>query len=323
MSAKPLAASALGLSQVGPGGVMYGVVDGHLGQIRLVGRRNNQSIELLFRHAGEGKEDALKRALLDSPDARASGIKAKHLAIDGKTVRLTIPQGLLNLPDEAVVLSRGRAVLAALKLVSSPEPQTCRSCGSASQAEPVVVKGVVDRVCSSCIERMDEETRMAAAEYESRSPNLLLGLAFALAAGAAGGALYGGVMIATNQMLWILAILTGVMVGYAAMKGAGKGGPIVQGIAAAVTVVSVLAGLLGFIGYQAHQHAVAKGNIIDWSVFLSLSPRILVDAGQDSIFSLAGGLFGAVYAIRRIRNPDFAKLRAEEKRTAGGGLLPG
>jgi len=131
------------------------------------------------------------------------------------------------------------------------------------------------------------------------------------------------VMIATNKMWWLLAILTGVMVGYAAMKGAGKGGPVVQAIAAAVTIVSVLAGLLGFIGYQAHQNVTAKGQVIDWSLFLALSPRILIDAGQDSIFSLAGGLFGAVYAVRRIRHPDFSPLRSQEKPAAGGNLFPG
>jgi hypothetical protein len=323
MSAKPLAASALGLSQIGPGGIVYGAIGGFLAQIQIAGRRNQQRLEVVFRHDGEGKEQEIRRALFEAPETKASGIKPKHLAISGKTVRLTIPQGFLDLPDESVILARVRAVWAALAVASSPGRQTCSSCDSTSAAEVLVVKGVVDRLCASCVERVDDQMRQAAAEYQSRTANLPLGLAFALVAGAAGGAIYGGVMIATNRMLWLLAILTGVMVGYAAAKGAGKGGAVVQAMAAVVTVISVLAGLLGFIGYTAQQHVAAKGQTIDWAVFLSMSPRILVSAGQDSIFSLAGGIFGAVYAIKRTRHPEFVPLRSPEKPSAGGNLLPG
>ncbi|TMB27938.1 MAG: hypothetical protein E6J62_18600 [Deltaproteobacteria bacterium] len=324
MSAKPLAASSLGLSQVGPGGVVYGVVDGFLAQIQLVGpRRKAQRLEVLFRHEGEGKEQEIRRALFEAPETKASGIKAKDVVIDSKTVRLTIRQGFLDLPDEKVILARVRALLAALAAVSSPGPQTCRSCGSASPAEVLVVKGVVDRLCPSCVERIEDEIRRAAAEYESRTANLPVGFVYALVAGAAGGAIYGGVMIATNRMLWMLAILTGVMVGYAAVKGAGKGGAVVQGMAAVVTVISVLAGLLAFIGYAAEQHLAAQGKAIDWALFLARSPQILISAREDSLFSLAGGIFGAVYAIKRARHPEFVPLRSPEKSSAGGNLLPG
>jgi hypothetical protein len=323
MAAKPLAASSLGLSQVGPGGIAYGVADGFLGQIRLLGRGSKQRLEVLFRHDGEGKEQEIRRALLEAPDAKASGIKAKDVAIDGKTLRLLIRQGFLDLPDEKTILSRVRAVLAALVSTSSPGPKACHSCGSASQAEPMVVKGVVDRLCPACVERVDDEIRQAAAEYQSRTANLPVGLAFALVAGALGAAVYGGVIIATSTMFWPLATLTGVMVGYAAVKGAGKGGALVQGMAAVVTLVSVLAGLLAFIGYTAQQHLAAKGQTIDWAMFLARSPRILIAAGHDSIFSLAGGVFGAMYAIARARNPEFVAVRPPEKPSAGGNLSPG
>ena len=323
MAAKSLAASPLGLSQVGPGGIVYGVVDGFLGQIRALGQGSSQRLEVLFRHDGEGKEQEIRRALFEAPEAKASGIKAKDVAIDGKTLRLVIRQGFLSLPHEKVILARVRAVVTALATISSPGAQACRSCGSTSQTETMVVKGVADRLCPSCVERVDDEVRQAATEYQSRTANLPVGLAYALVAGAAGGAIYGGVMIATNRMLWILAILTGVMVGYAAVKGAGKGGALVQGVAAVVTVISVLAGLLGFIGYTAERNLAADGQTIDWALFLARSPRILIAAGEDSLFSLAGGIFGAIYAIKRARDPEFVPLRSPGKPSAGGSLLPG
>jgi hypothetical protein len=116
---------------------------------------------------------------------------------------------------------------------------------------------------------------------------------------------YGGVMIATNSMYWVLAILSGVMVGWAAVKGAGKAGVVVQAIAGVVTVASVLAGLLLFIAYAVDKKFAADGNTVNWVAFVKETPHLLVAAGRDTIFSLVGGLIGAFYAIRKARPPSF------------------
>ena len=307
-------ARSLGLTQVAPAGVAYGVVDGYLAQVQLVNRNNAKDLKILVRHAGEGKEGELRRAMDESPEVKASGIEPKQVRIDASTAVLAVSQRfLLGLPDEKVVLSRVHAFLGAIKSVSRPEAQTCRLCVAAAPGEPVLLAGVVDRICPSCTERLESEAQEAAAKYDSRPVNLPLGLAAAVLAGAAGGALYGGVMVATHRMLWALAIITGAMVGYAAVKGAGKGGSVVQAMAAVVTVVSVLAGLLGFIAYQIHQQVLADGATVDWGLFLAKSPQLLVSAGRDSLFSLGGGLFGAWTAIKRASPPKFQAVHSAPK----------
>jgi hypothetical protein len=191
-----------------------------------------------------------------------------------------------------------------LKRAVPDNRKVCRECGSTS-ATPAIVRGKVDRVCTACAERLEHEGAQAQREYESRPLNLPLGLVSSLVAGALGAAVYGGVMIATNSMYWVLAILTGVAVGWAAVKGSGKAGVAVQAMAGLVTVASVLAGLLVFIGYVLNKHVVARGNTVDWAAFVRQSPRLLWASGTDTIFSLAGGLIGALYAIRKARPPSF------------------
>jgi hypothetical protein len=49
---------------------------------------------------------------------------------------------------------------------------------------------------------------------------------------------------------------------------------------------------------------------------------VLISAGSDSVFSLAGGLFGAMYAIQKARPPQFQAVQAT-KSSASGKLTPG
>src|SRR5205814_2170288 len=143
-------ARALGLPQAGSGEVAYGVVDGFLVQVQLAERNGLTRIEVIVRYAGEGKEEELRRALDDSPDVKASGIRFRHVQIDDTTATLGIFHEQLSFPEESVVLRRARAFLEVVKSVSAPEPATCRCCGSPSPEDPVLFGGVVDRVCPAC-----------------------------------------------------------------------------------------------------------------------------------------------------------------------------
>lgn len=303
-------AESLGLKQIEPGGVAYGLVDGFPTQVQLT---EGKSIKVLFRHAGEDNEVELRSAIAQSPEVKASGMKLALVGVDPGSVMLTITDGFARLPSQEVILLRVRAVLQVLAAVSTAPVPTCRLCGSETGAEPVLWDGIVDLVCPACVARVDEEAQQAAAAYRSRSANLPLGLVCAIGMGIVGGALYGGVMAATDRMFWLLAIVTGILVGFGAAAGAGKGGPAVQAIAAVVTVLSVLAGELGFMAYQIDKEAIAGGATVDWSLFLARSPELLVGAGTATLFSLGGGLLGALVAIRYTKPPGFNPVRSESK----------
>src|SRR5438105_3232783 len=68
-------ARALGLTQFASG-IAYGTIEGHLAQVRVVANSSGHCLEVLFRHAGEGKEEALRRAVDESPEVKASGVKS-------------------------------------------------------------------------------------------------------------------------------------------------------------------------------------------------------------------------------------------------------
>ena len=298
-------ATALGLGHPTSSGTFYGELDGFPAQLSLVQKGNYKNLVALLRFNAEGRAQDLSRALDEAPELAAAGIARKVVSSDETAVALTVPTRLfLGLPKPEVIASRVRALVEVLKRAVPDNRKVCRECG-ASSAEPAILRGAVDRLCGACTERLEHEAQEVQKAYAARPLNLPLGLAASLIAGAAGAAVYGGVMVATNSMYWVLAILTGVAVGWAAVKGSGKAGVVVQAMAGVVTVVSVLAGLLVFIGYLIHKQVQAGGDTVNWVAFLKHSPRLLWESGQDTVFSLAGGLIGALYAIRKAKPPDF------------------
>lgn len=298
-------ATTLGLGRRSSTGTFYGEMDGFAAQLSLVQKGNYRHLAALLRFNAEGRAEGVARALSESAELAAAGLKRRHVTSDADSVAITIPPRVfLGLPTAEVIAARVRAALEVLKRSVPDNRKVCRECGAAN-AEPALLRGKVDRVCGGCAERLEQEAVEVQKAYEARPLNLPLGLAASLVAGAAGAAVYGGMMIATNKMYWVLAILSGVAVGWAAVKGSGKAGVVVQAMAGLVTVASVLAGLLVFIGYLINKQVEANGNTINWIAFAKQTPRLLWASGQDTIFSLAGGLLGAFYAIRKAKPPSF------------------
>jgi hypothetical protein len=298
-------ARALGLGQMTSTGIAYGELDGFPAQVGLVQKGNYKQLVAQLRFNAEGRAVDLAQRLDESPDLAAAGLKRKLVASDADSVTITVPpRTFAGLPRADVVAARVRAVLEVLKGAVPDNRKVCRECGAAG-AELAILRGKVDRVCASCAERLEQEARQVKSDYAARPLNLPLGLVASLVAGVAGAAAYGGVMVATNQMYWAIAVLTGVAIGWAAVKGSGKAGLAVQAMAAVVTVLSVLAGLLVFMGYLIDKNVRASGNTVDWLAFLRLAPRLLWDGGRDTLFSLVGGLFGALVAIKKAKPPDF------------------
>ena len=322
MSAELLAsvAASLGLKQIEPDGVACGLVDGFPTQLALT---EGKSIRVLFRHAREDNDIELRAAIAQSPEVKASGLKLALVAVRCGTVTLLITDGLVRVPSQEVILLRMRAVLQVLAAVSTAPAPTCRLCGSETGAEPVLWDGIVDLVCPACVARVEEDAQQAAAEYRSRAANWPLGFLCAISAGAVGAVLHAGVMTWTGRMFWVLTIVSGVMVGVGAAIGAGKGGPAVQAMAAIVTVVSVLAGELGYFAYQLNQIVTARGGSVDWVLFMARSPMLLVGAWMNTLFSLLSGLAAAWVATRFTRPPQFNAVQTASKPPGPGNLSPG
>ncbi|MGB8858347.1 MAG: hypothetical protein WCC60_03780 [Ilumatobacteraceae bacterium] len=85
-------------------------------------------------------------------------------------------------------------------------------------------------------------------------PSLFRGILCGLLASVVGGALWYGVVIATDRQIYYLAILLGLFIGYAVTWGAGRGGP-------GQAVVSIAIAGIGVIGayYFIDRHLIIVG----------------------------------------------------------------
>ena len=299
------AASTLGLGRRGSTGTFYGELEGFPVQLATGLPGRTSQVLALVRFNAEGRAQDVATALNESPDLAALGVVPEDLLSDADSVVIAFPPSvLIGVRKTNVVEPRVRAVLEVLKRAVPDNGKVCRKCG-ARGGEPALLEGEVDRLCGNCIEAFEHQTQVAENVYAAYPANLPLGLAASLVTGAAGAALYGAVMIGTNRMFWWVAILTGSCVGWAAVKGAGKATAAIQAMAAVITVVSVLAGLLVFIGYLINKDAEAQGGAVNWLAFLKAAPRLLMASWSNTLFSLVGGLVGAWYAGRWARRPDF------------------
>lgn len=298
-------ATALGLGRRSSNGIFHGEIDGFAAQISLVQKGNYKQLAAVLRFNAEGRAEEVAHALDEAPELAMAGVKRKLVTSDADSLAIIVPPRVFRgLPTAEVVANRVRAVVDVLKRAVPDNRIVCRECGAAN-AEPALLRGKVDRVCGTCAERLEQEAIEVQKAYAARPLNLPFGLAASLVAGAAGAVVYGGAMIATNKMYWVLAILTGVMVGWAAVKGSGKAGIVVQAMAGLVTVASVLAGLLVFIAWLVNTRFEAAGNTVDWMAFVKQTPHLLWASGEDAVFSLLAGLVGAFYAIRKATPPSF------------------
>jgi hypothetical protein len=298
-------ATVLGLGRRSSNGIFHGEIDGFAAQLSLVQKGNYKQLAAVLRFNAGGRAEDVARALDEAPELATAGVKRKLVTSDADSLAVIIPPRVFRgLPTAEVVANRVRAVVEVLKRAVPDNRIVCRECGAAN-AEPALLRGKVDRVCGTCAERLEQEAVEVQKAYAARPLNLPLGLAASMVAGAAGAVVYGGAMIATNKMYWVLAILTGVMVGWAAVKGSGKAGVVVQAMAGLVTVASVLAGLVVFIAWIVNSKFQAAGNTVDWMAFIRQTPHLLWVSGEDAVFSLVAGLVGAFYAIRKATPPSF------------------
>lgn len=298
--------SGLGLLHRPDKDVVFGLKDGfgvHLAQGK---DGNHPVIRCFFHHGTPGDEAMVNKALKQSRELVETGIKPKHLEVKAGRVAVSFPTGLFGLPKPGVILQRIEAMLLALKPLCAALPLQCRLCNTAAVPDVILVDGVLDRVCESCLEQYRLSLKEAEAAYDSKPFNFALAVPATAITAMLGAFLYGWLIVLTERMFWFVAICNGLAIGFVAHKLGGKGGLIAQVLAGGMTVLSVVCGLLGVVGYNTHRQAVQEGMEIDWFEFIKVSPGILVELGPDAVFSLVGGLVGAWYALKKAAKPKFS-----------------
>ena len=298
------AGESLGLSFHPDQGTAIGMKDGYPVQVMIRTKGNNSFLTGIVRYDDASQDSAVRETLPGMPEVVQAGIKAKTIEItDGMAIFNNV-RGITGFPKVEKFVGNMEALIHSLKGIAAPPGLTCRICRQTSVDQPLLANGVVDRICPVCIEKIQREAVEQEALYETLPMHIPRAVLVAAVMAVIGALVYGGIIILTGRMLWLVAIGIGIGIGFCARKAAGRVGLPIQVLSGLATVVSVLLGLVFTAGYYTHQHAAKAGLTINWAVFATRIPQILMEIGEDTIFSLAGGLIGAYFATRFTRKPD-------------------
>jgi hypothetical protein len=208
-------ARRLGLGSGGTGRVRFGLLERFPAQVAPLDEGNLRA--LLRYDAGkavEARQAVVSRAVV-------AGIEPKNLYVGDDAVGVVIRHRLFRgLPSLETQEKQVRAVAAALQQAGAVPLERCAECGARELGNPVLLRGRVDRVCPSCVARLEEQNRAAQRTYLARPVSLAGATLGALACAAIGALAYGGIIVATGRMLWIVPIGTGGLVAWGAIRGA-------------------------------------------------------------------------------------------------------
>ena len=305
-----LAGDRLGLRPAQEGVSVIGTKDGFPVQLTAVRAQNAERIVEFVRFGNAGRDAEVRAAILASDGPvrfRAGRLRVKNGLVAYQNVRRMFRRLSVDRVVEEL-----EAIVQAVKNVVPLPAAGCLRCGSGAAVEPMLLDGVVDRICSSCVERVKHEAKLASDRYDNLPMNLSLAVPAAAVLALVAAVGWAALVIATQRMFWLAGAGIGILIGWGTTRAAGKGGLPVQVLSAAFTIVAVLLGQLLVVGWHVNQQARAEGMDVDWKAFAADAPNILVAGGSDTVFALAAGLVGALSAIARASKP---RLQVSVERT--------
>jgi hypothetical protein len=283
--------------------LVFGLKDGY--PVQLAARRtgNHEAVVEIIRYDDPARDTAVLQAIYGSGKGP---FKATQLRVGDGLAVYEHPRRLFRSLSAETIAAEFESLFRAVKGAAPAPPAGCRECRSSNGAEPILLNGVVDRVCPTCIERLQQEAKLNAARYESLPMNMPLAVVVAAVLAVASAGVWAAIAIATNRMFWAIAVGSGLVIGWGTTRAAGKGGLPVQLTGALFTVLAVLLGEVFFIAWLVNEYAQSRGANIDWNDFAARVPGLLWDSGADTLFALGGGLLGAWYAIGKASKPNLA-----------------
>jgi hypothetical protein len=284
---------------------VYAIKDGFPVQFFISANRNVSVLYGIIR-----LDDATDTHLVDNIFAKdtniiQSGLKPKKIRVEQGTISIKWVKGITGYSKPEKIKDQFMAVLNSIKPILKAPGLQCRTCGSKDVSGPVLINGLVDCECSLCLEDVNKKAKNAMKQYEALPTNFFLAVMVASTLAILGAALWAGIIIGTHRMHWMIAVLIGVGIGWSTIKSAGKGGMPVQTIAFSATFISVLLGMIFYIGHSIQQDANINGKLVDWIGFVYNLPSLLLQIKGNVLFSLGGGIVGAIVAASKAAKPKF------------------
>jgi len=276
-------------------GALIGTSDGYIVGIGLGKAPGGHSaVKILLRYAKAQDSQQIKRTL--------DPVKGKFKLVTEQTTARLVRTYSFAKPDAASVAERWRELQRALKTCAVALNHKCEECGRA-ETEMALLNDLPAYYCSSCQVQLKQKLDAAAVEYENLETNLPLGLLYGLGAALLGSIAWGGVAYLLHRIFLWGAIIIGLFVAKAVVKGIGKVTSSAKIIIGLLTATSVAFGDAIFYALMVmNQSQVAF--IPALKLVLATFWKLETDA-DGGLVSILFALIGAGIVMYQTRKPAF------------------
>lgn len=283
---------------------VFGTKDGFAVQMMAGNDGQNETFVGILRWDYPDKDALIQERIAQSHALRDAGVKAKMVKMDTGFLVYTVPFIFgIGMPTPDQMAQRMQALLNEVKAVAGTGCVSCLVCRNGT-VDPVLVDGIVARICGACLQKAQTEITALAEAYESIPTRWVRAVLVGSIAALLGAIIWDAVLLMTQRMFLLLAIFIGAMVGWATTKAAGKGGRGVQTLGGGLTMVALLGAMAALFAVGALGSSIQEG-AINSSLYQESFLKIVKESMGDIAFTLLGSLIGALTAAAKAAKPAF------------------
>jgi len=276
-------------------GSLIGITDGFIVALGLgKAEGGHAAVKILLRYAKTQAPEQVRQAL--------DPAKGKFKLVTDQTTATLTRTFAFGKPDVSAIREDLGNLLAALKTCASGINGKCEECGRA-EPELMLLNDLPTYYCSGCQVQLSQKLDAAALQYENLETNMPLGLLYGLGAALLGSIAWGGVAYLLNRIFLWGAIIIGLFVGKAVVKGIGKVTWSARIMIGLFTAASVAFGDAIFYALS-----VAREHHVEFLAALKVVVvnfwAIETDA-DGGVVSILFGLIGAGIVMYSTRKPTF------------------
>ena len=276
-------------------GALIGTTDGYIVALGLGKAEGGHSaVKILLRF---GKTQAPQQVQQGLDPA-----KGKFKLVTNETTATLARTYSFAKPDATAIADDLRNLLAALKTCAAGINGKCEECG---RVEPqiLLLNDLPTHYCSGCQVQLSQKLDAAAVQYENLETNVPLGLLYGSGAALLGSIAWGGLAYLLHRIFLWGAIIIGMFVGKAVVKGIGKVTWVARIMIGLFTAASVAFGDAIFYALTVvKEHHLAFAPAL--KVVLLNFWAIETDADGGAV-SILFGLIGAGIVMYSTRKPTF------------------
>jgi|GEM_PF-5626852 len=252
------------------------------------------------------KDDAIRTRFSTSKSLKSARIKRNNIKVKDGTATYTVKRNAFGLGalSQDEIVKRIQSIVAEIKSELKDLAPPCRLCG-ASAPQPVLLNDVVDRVCNPCLAKVQLKAREEATAYEVLPLHWLRAFSVGVILMIIGMIAWIAVIVSTERMFWLVAMLIGFVIAWITSKAAGKGAISVQILSGGLAFFAVAGGTLMMVALAALDASV-QNDVLNAALFGKNFMEFISESAGDIAFSTGGGLIGAVVAAQIAGKPKFA-----------------